>query len=112
MRAAGAGAAPCENVAAAFAQLHVPQGGGRRRPRGPVAQWPQTVAAQPPCPRPRSQPPPKNAPGLRPRQATEKRAAEEAALAARLAHEARAEFEEEAAARRGAKEALKAFLLK
>jgi hypothetical protein len=47
-----------------------------------------------------------------PRQAADRRAAEEAELAARLAHEAREEFELEEAARREAKEALKAFLLK
>jgi hypothetical protein len=46
------------------------------------------------------------------RQAAERRATQEAELAARLAHEARAEFEREEAARREAKEALKAFLLK
>lgn len=45
-------------------------------------------------------------------QASDKRAAEEADLAARLAHEAREEFEKEESARREAKEALKAFLLK
>jgi len=49
---------------------------------------------------------------LRRRAAAERRAAEEAELAARLAHEARQEFEREEATRREAKEALKAFLLK
>ena len=44
--------------------------------------------------------------------AAERRAAEEADLAARLAHEAKSEFEREAAARAEAKGALKAFLLK
>jgi hypothetical protein len=48
----------------------------------------------------------------RKRLADEKRAAEEAELAARLAYEARAEFEKEEAERKAAKEALKAFLLK
>jgi hypothetical protein len=46
------------------------------------------------------------------RQAADRRAAEEAELAARLAAEARGEFEREEAARKEAKEALKAFLLK
>jgi hypothetical protein len=45
-------------------------------------------------------------------QAADRRMAEEAELAARLAHEARQEFEREEAARKEAKEALKAFLLK
>jgi hypothetical protein len=48
----------------------------------------------------------------RKRLADEKRTAEEAELAARLAYEARAEFEKEEAERKAAKEALKAFLLK
>jgi hypothetical protein len=48
----------------------------------------------------------------RKRLADEKRAAEESELAARLAYEARAEFEKEEAERKAAKEALKAFLLK
>lgn len=48
---------------------------------------------------------------MRKRLADEKRAAEEAELAARLAYEARAEAEAEEAERKAAKEALKAFLL-
>jgi hypothetical protein len=47
----------------------------------------------------------------RKRLADEKRSAEEAELAARLAYEARSEFEKEEAERKAAKAALKAFLL-
>lgn len=45
-------------------------------------------------------------------QAEDRRAAEEAELAARLAYEARTEFEREEQQRKEAKEALKTFLLK
>ncbi len=44
--------------------------------------------------------------------AEQKRAAEEAELAAKLAYEARSEANKEEAERKAAKEALKAFLLK
>jgi hypothetical protein len=58
-------------------------------------------------------PPPHNpAPLTHPLQAAEKLAAEDAELAARLAYEAKCEFEAEEAQRKAEKEALKTFLLK